>query len=258
MRKIIFIVLFLGIMNRIFAQNTDFLFMIEQAVKAPSGHNTQPWLFKTGETEIEIRPDFTKSLPVVDPDNRELFVSLGCAAENLCIAASHKGYRTKVAVEEDGIIRITLAKEEGAIPSPLFSQLSVRQTNRRVYNGKIIPEDSIRRLKSIAPEPCVGIHFFPNGTSEFEAISELIYEGNSRQMRDQHFLTELRQWMRYNKKHQDATRDGLSYAVFGAPNLPRFISEPIISKVINEKSQNKNDQKKIASSSHFVAACRTH
>ena len=96
MRKIVFIVLFLGIMNRIFTQNTDFLFMIEQAVKAPSGHNTQPWLFKTGETEIEIRPDFTKSLPVVDPDNRELFVSLGCAAENLCIAASHKGcYRGK-------------------------------------------------------------------------------------------------------------------------------------------------------------------
>ena len=108
MRKIVFIVLFLGIMNRIFAQNTDFLFMIEQAVKAPSGHNTQPWLFKTGETEIEIRPDFTKSLPVVDPDNRELFVSLGCAAENLCIAASHKGYRTKVAIEENGIIRIIL------------------------------------------------------------------------------------------------------------------------------------------------------
>lgn len=71
-------------------------------------------------------------------------------------------------------------------------------------------------------------------------------------MRDQHFLAELRQWMRYNKKHQNTTRDGLSYAVFGAPNLPRFISEPIISQVINEKSQNKNDRKKIASSSHFI------
>ena len=252
MRKIVFIVLFLGIMNRIFAQNTYFLFMSEQAVKAPSGHNTQPWLFKTGETEIEIRPDFTKSLPVVDPDNRELFVSLGCAAENLCIAASHKGYRTKVAIEENGIIRIILSREEEDIPSPLFSQLSVRQTNRSIYNGKIIPEDSIRRLKSIATEPCIGIHFFQNGSSEFEAISELIYEGNSRQMRDQHFLAELRQWMRYNKKHQNTTRDGLSYAVFGAPNLPRFISEPIISQVINEKSQNKNDRKKIASSSHFI------
>ena len=58
--------------------------------------------------------------------------------------------------------------------------------------------------------------------------------------------------MRYNKKHQDATRDGLSYAVYGAPNVPRFIAKPIITKAMNAKSQNKSDKKKIASSSHFV------
>ena len=51
---------------------------------------------------------------------------------------------------------------------------------------------------------------------------------------------------------QYATKDGLSYAVFGAPNIPRFIAKPIISGVINEKSQNKNDRKKIESSSHFI------
>ncbi len=39
------------------------------------------------------------------------------------------------------------------------------------------------------------------------------------------FKAELRQWMRYNRKHQDETADGLSYAVFGAPNLPRFMAE---------------------------------
>ena len=27
------------------AQSSDYLFMVEQAVKAPSGHNTQPWLY---------------------------------------------------------------------------------------------------------------------------------------------------------------------------------------------------------------------
>ncbi len=42
--------------------DSDFLFMIEQATKAPSGHNTQPWLFKTRAQSIEIHPDFDKSL----------------------------------------------------------------------------------------------------------------------------------------------------------------------------------------------------
>lgn len=27
-------------------KKADYLFMIEQATKAPSGHNTQPWLFR--------------------------------------------------------------------------------------------------------------------------------------------------------------------------------------------------------------------
>ena len=40
----------------------DYLFMIEQATKAPSGHNTQPWLFRIVEAGIEIHPDKTKTL----------------------------------------------------------------------------------------------------------------------------------------------------------------------------------------------------
>ena len=69
----------------------DFIYMMEQAVKAPSGHNTQPWLFRVQKDRIQILPDMSKSLPAVDPDNRELFISLGCATENLCIAAEAKG-----------------------------------------------------------------------------------------------------------------------------------------------------------------------
>lgn len=75
---------------------TDYLFMIEQAVKAPSGHNTQPWKFRLFSDHIDILPDFSRALPVVDPNHRELFVSLGCAAENLCIAAAHRGWLGKV------------------------------------------------------------------------------------------------------------------------------------------------------------------
>ena len=99
-------------MCNIQAQNADYLYMVEQAVKAPSGHNTQPWLFKINQGNIEIRPNFEKLLPVVDPDNRELFISLGCATENLCIAASSKGYSSKVSITYEGIITVHLEKNE--------------------------------------------------------------------------------------------------------------------------------------------------
>lgn len=246
------LIIFMETMSNVLAQNADYLFMIENAIKAPSGHNTQPWLFKICDSEIDICPDFTKSLPVVDPDNRELFVSLGCATENLCIAASHKGYRGDVTIMDNGVIKIMLSQDSLNMASSLYPQIPIRQTNRSIYNGKIIPEDSIALLKSVGAEASIGVHFFKNGTPEYQVISEMVYKGNNIQMSDKNFKEELRQWMRYNKKHQNATKDGLSYAVFGAPNIPRFIAKPIITRAINEKSQNKNDRKRIESSSHFI------
>ena len=97
-------------MSNIHAQNEDYLFMVEQAIKAPSGHNTQPWLFKINDNDIEIHPNLEKSLLIVDSENRELFISLGCAAENLCITASQRGYDSKVSIAHNGIITIGLEK----------------------------------------------------------------------------------------------------------------------------------------------------
>ena len=78
MKKWMFILLILmSMMNDVTAQNADDLFMIENATKAPSGHNTQPWLFKMKDAEIDIYPNFSEELPVVDPIHRELLVSLG-------------------------------------------------------------------------------------------------------------------------------------------------------------------------------------
>ena len=240
------------------AQNADFLYMIEQATKAPSGHNTQPWLFKIGEKEIEICPNDLYKLAVVDPYNRELFVSLGCATENLCIAATTKGYDTMVSVAANGIITVHLEKNENVIVSPLASQINIRQTTRRQYDGRLIARNALTKLRKMICEPEVQIHYFERGTPEFDSIAQYVYRGNELQMNDMAFIKELMQWMRYNKKDQDNTRDGLSYAVFGAPNLPRSIAKFIISKSINPNSQNKTDRKNISSSSHLVLFTTRH
>ena len=162
-------------MNNADSENPDFIFMVEQAIKAPSGHNTQPWLFKINEKSIEIHPNLTKSLSAVDPDNRELYISLGCATENLCIAASAKGYLSTVSISADGVILVNLIKDATAPFDSLFQQISLRQTNRSVYNGKKIADDTIAILKTVSLEKNIEMHFYVNGTSEF-AAHELITE----------------------------------------------------------------------------------
>jgi hypothetical protein len=42
-------------------------FLLGYAVLAPSGHNTQPWLFRMRDQAVELYADRTRALPVVDP-----------------------------------------------------------------------------------------------------------------------------------------------------------------------------------------------
>ena len=230
----------------------DFEFLVSKAVKAPSGHNTQPWRFRQNELAVEIHPDFDRRLPVVDPHDRELFVSLGCAAENLCLAAQTRGCKSAVSVGDKGVITVSLAEEAGVKPSPLFNQIDVRQTNRSIYTGEEIALDALKRLQAIRSEDGVSVHYYARQTKQFNDIEQYVFQGNTHQMQNEAFKAELKSWMRFNKKHQDQTLDGLSYAVFGAPNVPRWMAEPIMSMAINAKTQNKADREKIDSASHLV------
>lgn len=234
------------------AHNKDFLEMIEAAIKAPSGHNTQPWLFKIEEDKIIIVPNYSKTLDVVDPDNRELFISLGCATENLTIAASKLGYKSEVQIENNRQIIIQLKKSE-IIGDPLFSQIDRRQTNRTIYDSTIIADSILEKCMKITPvESNISICCYNKLSSQFDTLTQYVMKGNEKQMGDAIFIKELKSMMRYNKKESESTNDGLSYEVFGAPNLPVFISKPIMSTFLNSKKQNKSDKKKIESSSHFI------
>lgn len=78
--------------------------LVRFATLAANSHNTQPWIFSARGNEITIAPDFTRRCPAVDPDDHHLFVSLGCAAENLILAASALGWRASPVVDGDRIV----------------------------------------------------------------------------------------------------------------------------------------------------------
>ena len=75
--------------------NPRFIEIIKDAARAPSGHNTQPWKFEVNENHIIIRPNFARRLKVVDADDHALFISLGCALENLVLSAKAHQFSTK-------------------------------------------------------------------------------------------------------------------------------------------------------------------
>ena len=122
--------------------------LIDCAIFAPSIRNTQPWKFSITGNEIQLFADVYRWLKVADPDRRELFVSLGCALENLLVAAEHFGYASEVAHfpaahEQELVASVKFAPSghpSGYRDPALFEAISARHTNRKVYESRPIPQ----------------------------------------------------------------------------------------------------------------------
>lgn len=67
--------------------------LMRDAGAAPSILNTRPWKFeKVADNRIELRPDWTRHLRVIDPRHRELVISCGAALFNLRLAIRVTGH----------------------------------------------------------------------------------------------------------------------------------------------------------------------
>lgn len=71
----------------------DYRELVRYATLAASSHNTQPWIFKLEPKQIQVLPDLSRRCPAVDPDDHHLYASLGCATENLLLAARAGGLK---------------------------------------------------------------------------------------------------------------------------------------------------------------------
>ncbi|GAA4460455.1 nitroreductase family protein [Nibrella saemangeumensis] len=227
--------------------------IIENAIKAPSGHNTQPWKFKVDEDHITIRPDFTRSLPVTDPDNHELFISLGCALENLVIAADHYGYEAFAMAHEgdDASIDVSLWPASRRKYATLFSQINIRQSTRNEYDGRVIPPDHLAQLNASISHEGVSCRIITEPYM-IAAVTELAKEACMRQFTNTAFVDELVHWIRFNQAKAEKTQDGLYSAAVGSPSVPDWFGKFIMGNTVSPEHEAAKCEKLIRSSSALV------
>jgi hypothetical protein len=202
--------------------------IVQYATLAANGHNTQPWKFAIKDNTIEIHPDYSRELTVVDPNHRELWISLGCALENLIIAARASGYDAEVSYP-DGTDPIQVRLTTGATQkSSLFDAIPSRQNTRSAYDSRLIKNIDLDNLQTLQLEPGVNLQFATNSTA-LETLLEYVNLGNQIQYTDPAFINELIKWLRFNKKEALSSMDGLYSACSGNPQVPRFIGQMFVS-----------------------------
>jgi nitroreductase len=176
--------------------------LIRYAILAPSSHNTQPWLFHVGDEEIWLYADATRWLQVADPDQRELHISLGCALENLLIAAEFFGfgYEVRIPPEEnkDGpavVVRFGGESEPCGFRGPdLLDCIPRRRTNHSIYDAKKIPDEVRFALFACAVEEDVKLHLLFDDAVK-RRVHDLVVEADARQFADPRWREELGYWI---------------------------------------------------------------
>lgn len=211
---------------------------IRYATLAANSHNTQPWRFKVTDGGIEILPDMTRHLTAVDPDNHHLFVSLGCAAENLALAAAmrERGGTLSFAGENGGSVSFRFANEATAEPV-LFDAIPKRQSTRSLYNGRAVSAVDLATLTKAAAVPGVDLVLITD-RAQMTQVRDLVIAGNSAQMADVAFMRELKSWLRFNPRQALKTGDGLFSATTGNPVVPAWVGSLMLDLVFKAASEN--------------------
>lgn len=198
-------------------------FLVNYAVLAPSGHNSQPWQFRLGENQVEVLADRSRRLPVVDPDDRELTMSCAAAAETMAQAARAFGLVPKFdPLPERGdpnvIARIEIASAPARPETPEVTEVTDailrRRTTRSDFTPDVVPEKLQKDCVSAAQALGVSA-VFAGDEPAHRIIADLVAEGDRRQFDDPAFRRELAHWIRPGKAPGG---DGISGTAFGVPD----------------------------------------
>jgi hypothetical protein len=182
--------------------------MVGFATRAPSVHNTQPWLWRTTPEGLELFADWSRQLSRADPDGRDVLVSCGAALHHLLVAAAALGWTGHVEHTPDpgyprllASIRFT-RREPSAEAADGLNHLLARQTDRRRFAPWPVPEAQLESLARHGSQWGVTV---TSVTDEAVALRllRLTAEADERQRRDPAYATELATWAR------DRERDGV-------------------------------------------------
>lgn len=221
--------------------------LVRFATLAANSHNTQPWRFRISDSGIDILPDMTRQLPAVDPDNHHLFASLGCAAENLSIAAGLSGRPGVASFDATNGGAVSFKFGEAAPDDPaLLDAIPKRQSTRGDYDGRPVSADALAKLAAATVE---GVDLvLVTDRAQIDRIRDLVIAGNSRQMADPHFMRELKAWLRFNPRQAMDSGDGLFSASSGNPALPAWLGSLALDVFFTAASENDKYARQIASS----------
>ena len=188
--------------------------MLFYASLAPSGHNSQPWFVRMeNDTRWVVGSDRARWLPAVDPENREVLLSIGAFIENLVLAAGVLGYGAEVEIQardrfDPDVARVTLfSQPAGKTPDQILAQMAARRTVKTGLEGTALKPADLTLLEQAVSGK---LYYFPRGGSHSDCMARAAVENFQVQFDNMTAMAEAARWTRLSDDAAKQYRDGLT------------------------------------------------
>ncbi|MET0492434.1 MAG: nitroreductase family protein [Actinoplanes sp.] len=192
------------------------------AVRAPSIHNSQPWLFRLRDGAVEILADRSRQLAVADSGGWALRIACGAASFNAQLALAAAGTPATVVLRPDDRDSDLMARLTPAEPRPatyletdLFAAVARRHSNRQPFWPNPVPAETRVRLIEAARAESGWLDLLV-GMTALSGFAEIAQSADRVLRRDERYQAELSAWV-----HVDAAPDGISVTAGAPPAEPQ-------------------------------------
>lgn len=207
------------------------LTIVRAGILASNPHNTQPWAFRVGEDAVELYADQARNLGTFDPYLREMHLGLGCALENMMLAAAANGYDVTLSLAEGElgpippdpapVLVARLALRPGpATTGPLYAAIPDRHTDRTPYDTD----------RPLSPASAAALQAMPGDDDEIrvmlfvtpgarERFAAMVVEATEDIIGDGRMVHDSERWFRHSWTEVQEYRDGPTLDAAGLPPL---------------------------------------
>ena len=218
------------------------LTLVSAAILAANPHNTQPWLFQVSDSQIDLYADTKRQIGSTDPFLREMHIGLGCALENLLLAADAKGFARQLTLMPEQekptyVARIDLSPGK-PLDSKLYEAIPLRHTNRGIYDkNRSLDQETLQALEQLGNNQSSVKVFWFTTEAQRRQLGNSIIEATQAIISDRQQSQDSGKWMRLSWQDLQKYRDGLTLDASGSPALIRAIA-----KMLPPTSLEQNDR----------------